>query len=66
MPKKIEEVKEVKTFDDCECEGEVEDITMESEAKQKFRLLIEKYKLQNPKKYAEKEEALLEKLNEMK
>jgi pyocin large subunit-like protein len=55
MPKKIEEIIE-----------EVEESIMESEAKQKFRLLIEKYKLQNPKKYAEKEEALLEKLNEMK
>jgi pyocin large subunit-like protein len=59
MPKKIEEIKE-------EIIEEVEESIMESEAKQEFRLLIEKYKLQNPKKYAEKEEALLEKLNEMK
>ncbi len=56
--KKIEEVIE-------EVE-EVEEPIIESEEKQEFRLLIEKYKLQNPKKYAEKEETLLEKLNSMK
>ncbi len=45
---------------------EVEEAIIESEAKQEFRELIEKYKLQNPKKYAVKEEVLLKKLNQMK
>lgn len=52
----IEEVEEV----------EEEEAIMESEAKQEFRELIKKYKAQNPVKYAGKEEALLEKLNQMK
>jgi hypothetical protein len=37
----------------------------ESEAKKKFRKTIEDYKVQNPVKYAQKEEALLKKLNSL-
>ncbi len=61
MPKKKEEIV-------VEEEEEVleESPVPESEEKQAFRELIEKYKTQNPKKYAEKKERLEEKLNQMK
>ena len=37
----------------------------ESEAKVKFRVLIENYKVSKPEKYAQKEAELLKKLNQL-
>lgn len=56
----VEEIEEVKEVE------EEEVYTPESEEKQAFRGLIEKYKEQNPIKYAEKAERLLAKLKAMK
>jgi hypothetical protein len=53
--KKIEKVEEIQ-----------EPEMPESEEKQAFRLLIEKYKEQNPVKYEQKKETLEKKLNLMK
>jgi hypothetical protein len=47
-------------------EEEVETYIPESEAKQEFRMLIQKYAAQNPVKYAQKKEKLEQKLNSMK
>jgi hypothetical protein len=58
-----EETTEEITEETLEVPMEVE--TLESEAKQAYRELIEKYAEQNPTKYAQKKEALLEKLNQM-
>jgi hypothetical protein len=44
---------------------EEESFEVESEEKQAYRELIENYAKQNPVKYAQKKEALLEKLNSM-
>lgn len=40
-------------------------VEIESEAKKAFRTIIERYKIDNPKKYASKEQALLKQLNEL-
>lgn len=45
--------------------AKIEKKEVESEAKLAFQALIEKYKAQNPKKYAVKEKAFLAKLGSL-
>jgi hypothetical protein len=67
MPRK--KVVEVEELEGPGLEGPGEEVEesfeVESEEKQAYRELIENYAKQNPVKYAQKKEALLEKLNSM-
>jgi hypothetical protein len=60
MPtKKIKPIEEVEQY-------QADVVMPDSDKKQAFRALIEKYKTQNPAKYALKKERLEKKLKEMK
>ena len=66
MPtKKVQPEVKAEILEEVEDVASDEVVELESEAKQEFRELIAKYKIQNPKKYAEKREALEKKLNSM-
>jgi hypothetical protein len=66
MPRKkiVEEIVEEEVVEEVDEELK-ESFEVESEEKQAYRELIEKYAKQNPVKYAQKKEVLLEKLNSM-